>query len=121
MTTDRSTTAPIPPEGLGLRIIHAADSIELALSGELDLSRSATLQAELAQALERLSRTGDTPTRMIVNLQNLTFIDSSGIQVLVAARRRALEHGIELSLELGGSPVGRMLTLTGVAEFLGLD
>lgn len=120
MTNDRSTTAPIPPEGLGLRTTHSEGAIELALSGELDLSRAAAVKEEFARALDRLARTGDTPTRLVVDLQNLTFIDSSGIQVLVEAKRRAIQHGIELSVRASGSQVRRMLTLSGVAEFLGI-
>jgi anti-anti-sigma factor len=118
---DRSTAAPIPPDGLGLRTTHAEDAIELVLSGELDLSRAATLNAEFARALERLAHTGDTPQRLIVDLQDLSFIDSSGIQVLVATKRRCMQRGIEVSLRLGDSQVRRMLNLAGVSEFLGLD
>jgi anti-sigma B factor antagonist len=93
----------------------------VTLSGELDLSRAPTLKEELARALEQLAQTGDTPTRLVVDLQELTFIDSSGIQVLVAARRRCLQQGTDLTLRLGDSQVRRVLTLAGVAEYLGLD
>jgi anti-anti-sigma factor len=121
VTNHRSTQTPTPADGFELRVKHTEDTVELTLSGELDLSRTAALQAELTQALERLARSGDTPSRLLVDLQNLTFIDSSGMQLLVVARRRALRHGIDLSLQMGDSPVRRILTLAGVAEFLGLE
>jgi anti-sigma B factor antagonist len=103
-----------------LRVTQGEDAVELTVSGELDLSRAPALKEELTRALEQLAQTGDTPTRLVLDLQELTFIDSSGIQVLVAARRRCLQQGIELTLRLGDSQVRRVLTLAGVAEYLGL-
>ena len=111
----------VPPDGLGIRTTRADDSVELKLSGELDLSQAATLKEEFVRALERLAQAGDTPTRLIVDLQDLTFIDSSGIQVLVSAKRRCLQHGVELSLRIGDSQVRRTLKLAGVSEFLGFE
>jgi len=104
-----------------MRITQGDDAVELALSGEFDLSRAPTVKEELSRALERLAQTGDTPTRMVLDLRELTFIDSSGIQVLVAARRRCLQQGIDLSLRVGGSQVRRVLSLAGVAEYLGVE
>jgi anti-anti-sigma factor len=120
VTNARSSQSEGPPEGPGLRTTHAEDTVELALTGELDLSYVAMLREELGRALERASRAGDAPTRLIVDLRSLTFIDSSGIQVLVAAKRRATQNGVELSLRVGDSPTRRMLSLAGVADFLGL-
>jgi anti-anti-sigma factor len=118
---DRPTETSTSADGLGLRIIDADGAIELVVSGELDLSESGRLEEELTRALEQLGRTGDTPTRLVVDLESLRFIDSSGIHVLVGARRRADRQGVDLSVRIGDSPVRRMLRLAGVAEFLGLD
>lgn len=126
MTSGRFTNPPGQPqgfgraEGLAVRITHAGGAIEMSLAGELDLSRTATLREELARAIERLERADEAQARLIVDLHELTFIDSSGIQVLVAAKRRCAQHGVELALRVGGSQVRRMLSLAGVAEFLGI-
>jgi anti-sigma B factor antagonist len=121
VTDDRTTRTHAPPDGLELRISRDEETTELALAGELDLSTTPTVQAEIVQTLEELARAGDMPSHLVIDLQNLTFIDSTGIQVMVGARRRALQHGVDLSLRLGDSPVRRMLSLAGVADFLGLD
>jgi anti-anti-sigma factor len=118
---ERSIEPPDQPDGLAMRAAGAGNRTELALSGELDLSQAGALKQQLGHALDSLSSGGDTPTSLVLDLQNLTFIDSSGIQVLVAAKRRCLEHGVELSLRLGDSQVRRMLSLAGVAQFLGVE
>lgn len=121
VTNGRSTEYPMPPEGFGLRTTHFPDTIEVVLSGELDLSGTPRLKQELTRALERLARGGDMPVRLVIDLQELTFIDSSGIHVLITTKRRCSQHGIELSLQLGETQVRRVLSLAGVAEFLGLS
>jgi stage II sporulation protein AA (anti-sigma F factor antagonist) len=99
---------------LGIRTVRVKETVEFVLSGELDLSSVAVLKDELTNAIT-------DPARVIVDLRGLTFIDSSGIQVLVAIKRLCVQRGIELSLRLGDSQVGRMLSLAGVAEFLGIS
>jgi anti-anti-sigma factor len=101
------------PGGLGLHTIQLGDTIEVVLSGELDLSNAAGLK-------DQLSRTMEGPANVVVDLRGVTFIDSSGIQALVASKRRCLQCGRQFRIRLGDSQVRRMLTLAGVAEYLGI-
>ncbi len=48
-----------------------------------------------------------------------TFIDSTGIQALVATKQQCEAHGTRLSLRVGASQVAQMLSIAGVAEYLG--
>ena len=84
----------------------------LAVRGELDLASSPLLR----DALERASAAG--AGLVIIDLRELTFMDSTGLSVLVKAHRQALDAGHRLALVKGGTQVQRILTLTRVAEHL---
>jgi anti-sigma B factor antagonist len=81
----------------------------LALWGELDLSSSAELDGQL----ERLDA-----DRIIVDLRELEFIDSTGLGALVKAHQRAQAEGRFLGLVKGGAQVQRLLDLTGLSRRL---
>lgn len=78
----------------------------LTVSGELDVASSRALEHEL----EKL---GDVAT-VIVDLRGLTFIDSTGLGVLVRAHQLAKEHGRRFGLVRGNGQVNRLLSLTGL-------
>lgn len=87
----------------------------LAVSGELDLAAASSLEGELNQALESGSQV------IVIDLQNLEFIDSTGLSVLVRAHQRAQESNLQLGLVNPGAQVERLLSLTGLAERLALQ
>lgn len=76
------------------------------LRGELDLSNAQALRDRL------LEIAGREPVSLILDLSGLTFMDSTGISVLVAAERRALELGGALSLAGPQKVVARVLRIT---------
>lgn len=95
-----------------IEVRNAADRVVLCLHGELDLA-SAPL---LAQEIENAS---DTTTAMVVlDLQELRFIDSTGLRIVLAAHERAQERGQEFALTRASEQVQRLLTITGVGEHL---
>lgn len=70
--------------------VHAIESVAgsderlvVRLRGPLNHLRSAETQAELVQLLEQRK-----PTRLVMNLSEVPFMDSSGIAILLVARRR---------------------------------
>lgn len=84
--------------------------MRLRLTGELDLE-SARLLEERLTALRGLHR----PVRL--DLSVLSFIDSTGISVLVAAFNAAREDGWRLAIAPALSPaVDRVFALTGVGR-----
>jgi anti-anti-sigma factor len=85
------------------------DSV-ITLYGELDLASSPTLEAELEQL--------EGSERVVIDLRELEFIDSTGLSVLVKAHQQAQEQGTEFGLVKGGGQVQRLLRLTGLAERL---
>lgn len=74
----------------------------VAASGEIDLATAPALRTELLAALVRHS------PRLVLDLSGVTFLDSTGLAVLVAVHRRARAAGGELSL-FGPQPVVRKL------------
>jgi anti-sigma B factor antagonist len=77
----------------------------LTLRGELDISTAEDLEKRL-QAVES--------NRVVLDLRELEFIDSSGVRVLVVTARRFDESGREFALIRGADRVDRVLRLTGI-------
>ena len=81
----------------------------VGLSGELDAYHAPRVKAEI----EGLLAAGKTT--VIVNLKRVAYIDSTGLGVLVAARKQVLEAGGTLLLIiLPESAVQRTFTITGL-------
>jgi anti-anti-sigma factor len=103
-------------------VAGAADPLEIAvvqrgertfvvtLAGELDLGTS----PGLARRLETLSGSG--PRRIVIDLDRLAFIDSSGIHVLVTAARGLQAGGGRLALASPGPHVRRVLEIAHVPD-----
>ena len=86
----------------------------LAVSGELDLASSPTLEEELA-------RVGASDSSVVIlDLRELEFMDSTGLSVVVKAHQRAQETGRRFGLVKGRPQVQRLLSLTGVADRMAL-
>jgi anti-anti-sigma factor len=79
----------------------------IMLAGELDIESLSRFEGLVASALMRADR-------CVIELGELTFVDSSGVRALLRARRRASESGATLEL-VGATPaVGRVLAEAGV-------
>jgi anti-sigma B factor antagonist len=90
---------------------RCAGYVVMVLSGELDI-RQAT---PLSRALSAAAATGSP---VIVDLRELTLIDCSVLGALVYARQRALHAGGDLTLAAAGHSVLRLLSLTGLIDWL---
>ena len=81
----------------------------LLLAGELDAYHAPRLRGLLESLLEARAVT------VIVDLRQVTYIDSTGLGVLVATRKRADTQGGGLRLIVtSGGAVERTLTITGL-------
>ena len=88
------------------------DGVQIALSGELDLASAARLEDEL-KSIE-----GSNPGVIVLDLQALSFMDSSGLRTLLAADSRARERGGRLVIVRGDERVQRVLRITRLDERL---
>jgi anti-sigma B factor antagonist len=98
-----------------LRAMGAEDqSAVIALEGEIDLASVPDAEARIAAA-ER-----DDPAQLVIDLRRVTFMDSSGLRVLLAAHYRAEENGRGFALVRGSESVDRLVKVTGLAGRLRL-
>lgn len=89
-----------------------ADRAILTLVGELDMASSELL--EQALAAEDLV----DEAMLVLDLQQLQFIDSTGLRVILTTLERCRERGQEFAITPGSQQVQRLLSVTGVAEHL---
>jgi anti-sigma B factor antagonist len=87
----------------------------LELAGELDLAGVAVLRGEL----DRAADAGAEIT--IVDLQRLTFIDSTGLSALFYALERATAERRRLVFTRSSPEVERTVHLSGLDQVLALD
>ncbi|HWC08017.1 MAG TPA: STAS domain-containing protein [Solirubrobacterales bacterium] len=80
---------------------------ELRVEGELDLAVADRLQ----DALD-----GIDAKRVLIDLGDCDFIDSTGIAVIVRADQRARESGGRVAIHSPSAPVLRVLSLSGLTE-----
>ena len=90
------------------------ESARLALTGELDMAATLTLEPVVDQLLDEGAR------RITIDLSGLSFIDSTGISLLITINDRVREAGAELRLPRPREEVGRALEVTGVDTVLPL-
>ena len=100
-------------EGLGARAEQTGDRAwRVTIAGELD----AATAPELAAVLDPLVAT-ESPT-VVVNLLDVTFMDSSGLRTLVRAANEAKDSGGSLVLARASGAVVRLLEVTGLVDHL---
>ena len=86
----------------------------IALSGEFDLSGIARFEETLAGIEAR------TPETIVVDLNGLEFMDSSGLRALVTANDRAKRAGRRLAIVPGPPHVRRVFEITQLDDRLDL-
>jgi anti-sigma B factor antagonist len=97
--------------GFGLTIEeYEPGAVKFALRGELDLAHAYTFDEEL-RTVE-----ATRPSTVVIDLRQLTFLDSCGLARLLAARRRARRLGHRLLLVRGSATVQRLFALAAVDE-----
>lgn len=101
-------------EHLRIDVRHEQDRIVLGLHGELDLVGAPRLQTEIEDP-------GFEKTAMVVlDLQNLQFIDSAGLRVILSAHERAQTRGQDFALTRSTQQVQRLLSIAGVDEHVSI-
>lgn len=96
------------PARFGIDVEESDDAVRVALHGELDLARADEVEAEL-QRVERAA-----PPRLVLDLSRLTFLDSSGLRVVVMAGARCRRDGLPLTVVRGPKQVHHVFQITGM-------
>jgi anti-anti-sigma factor len=98
-----------------LTVERRADEVRLILKGELDLAA----KEEYEQELRKLEH-DESVESVVVDLRGLTFIDSTGIRLLLITLRASEGNGFTAAFVQGNGPVRDLLETTGVARQLPL-
>ena len=86
--------------------------VRVALSGELDIASSPLFEEALDAVIADGSRA------VMIDLRDLTFIDSSGLRALLRARTQAESSGKGLILIGASDSAQRLFELTGMQHLL---
>jgi anti-sigma B factor antagonist len=86
----------------------------VTVHGELDQGTAPQLRGVLGSAL------GDASASVLVDLSGCDFIDSTGLSLLVEAKRRLGEEERGFGVCCPDADVRRLLELTGIDEAVGL-
>ncbi|HTB70862.1 MAG TPA: STAS domain-containing protein [Solirubrobacteraceae bacterium] len=99
-------------EHLRVDVRRQRDRVVLHLEGELDLASSPILERALEGA-----EIAETPL-LVLDLDDLRFVDSTGLRIILLAHERARGRGQEFAITPGSSQVQRLLSITNVAEHM---
>lgn len=84
----------------------------IALSGELDIASAPVLEAKVGELC------ADGARSVVIDLSELTFIDSTGLRTLLSAQSLCNERACDFALIPGQKNVQRLFALTGLLEHL---
>jgi anti-sigma B factor antagonist len=90
------------------------DGYVLTVSGELDLATHGILSGELKRAEASEAK------RILLDLGGLTFMDSTGLAVLVEAHARSATNGIPLRIFPVCGQVREIIKMTGLMEIFNI-
>jgi len=109
-----SVPAPDIPDNLALERTQIGRRMVLGVEGEIDILTAPEFARSAEQALT------DGALELWIDLSQVTFIDSTGIHLLLHVRDRVRELQRRLAVICPIGPIRRALTLTGLDEALPL-
>jgi stage II sporulation protein AA (anti-sigma F factor antagonist) len=95
---------------LSIRNTVRAGRHTLALTGELDMDSASKLE-------EAVREVGASGTGLVIDLRKVTFMDSTGLRVLIVAATLCEEMGHELRI-IPGEDIQRILEISGLDRVL---
>jgi len=102
----------LPTPVADFQVDTSGEAAILRISGEIDISTAPQLRERL-QELDSRS--------VVVDLSAMTFIDSTGLGVLVGAFKRLREGGGDLVLRAPTRSTRKVLELTGLSQVVTIE
>ena len=96
----------------GVTIEEHDSAVHLLLTGELDISTAQRLEDDLRRV------EAERPKLIVIDLQDLAFLDSTGLRLFIMADARAREEGRRFAIVRGNEMIRRVLRLTRLDERL---
>jgi anti-sigma B factor antagonist len=94
---------------VGLETIERDGELLIELSGELDIASAAEVESRLIEI-----EGGGVPERLVIDLSEVRFLDSTGLSLLINADRRARGEGRRLTVVSGTGAPRRILEISGL-------
>jgi anti-sigma B factor antagonist len=95
-----------------IQTVTEGPTTTLRVAGEVDLATADELNQAAAAALE-----GGTKA-LVIDLAEVTFLDSTGLAVLVAVTNQTSAGGISLTIRDPAPRVRNVIRITGLGQFL---
>jgi anti-sigma B factor antagonist len=108
VSTDESAT-------IAVEVQHDGGAALVTIGGELEFGTAASLRTTLSD----LAQEGSDP--VVVDLAALRFIDSTGLSLLVQAKKRFEAQGRRFELRRPTHRVIRVIETSGLAELFALE
>jgi anti-anti-sigma factor len=99
---------------LTLTTSQEQQTVRVSLSGELDMSSALTFDEEMRRIEEECGPAGT----VVLDMEGLKFMDSTGLRLIVSAHQRAVRAGRRLAIVHTSKAIRRILRLTGMLERL---
>jgi anti-sigma B factor antagonist len=84
-------------------------NVVMAIKGEIDLYSVKQLKENVANVME-----DEKQAKIIMDLEQVKYIDSTGLGILIGIRRRCMEKGGELVLVFNSDRIKNLFTITGL-------
>jgi anti-sigma B factor antagonist len=95
---------------LEIQRLEAAAWVILSATGEIDLATVGKLESAIEAVLHEGTK------RLVIDLNDVSFLDSTGLRTLLAAHAKLEELGGSLAVVVAGGPVQRLLDITGIGS-----
>jgi len=83
-----------------------------SVKGEIDLYNARQLKDKVADVLEDV----DDPKLLVLDIQDVKYIDSTGLGILIGIKRRITESGGKLVLVLSEQRILQLFNITGLTN-----
>jgi anti-sigma B factor antagonist len=103
------------PMSLQIEKSQLDDAVILKIDGELDVHTGPELRQEIQSQL------GAQPKMLIVDLNGVGMVDSTGLGVLIGGCRRAKDAGTDLRVVCDNTRVKRILDISGLSRLFRIE
>jgi len=100
---------------LSIRMEHGDGKQILSLSGEVDAFTAQQLRDRLFPLVQQGSEKSVT-----IDLEHVSYMDSTGIGIIIGALKAAAQSGCQLQLDKVPSRIDRLFRITGLHEIISI-
>lgn len=115
MSADHRSNTPVEPRDFGVTVeSDGRGGTAVRIRGEVDLYTASQLRERLDEATEHGGH-------VVVDLESLDFIDSTGLGVLVGALKRVRERDGDIVLRNANPSTAKILEIAGLTKLFTVE